>query len=491
MSGCHLIVRRRLLELMAERWSRRVVCIVGGPGFGKSVLLAQAAEENRLDRRGTDVFVACGEADGSPASFLRRLGDALEHTGGSNGSTPIGPEAFLAEVARRWPGGVCVVIDDVHHLVATPDGARLVRRLVDGAPPSVHFALAGRTGASGLGGLRANDEVLDIGEDELRLCSTEREELARRWNTCPAALASTGGWPAMAAVAASCGLDRARDYQRDVLHQHLDDRHRRLLSVAAAVGPSDVTLLRSALGDATLGEDEVDRLARLPLVARRDGALIVHGAWNDVVDGALGATDRRDAVARAAAVLIDRREYDRARQLCADHGLWDDAGRVLRACCARGHADVRSDVLVRWLDELPPDRWDHIDGLLLRGLVGRLRDPFSPRTAAVLEQAVERHRAEGDVVGEVAAINELAFVLRNQGRGGEVMGLVVRAAELHAAGHRGVEGLLAMARSVCAELAGDTRGIVDALDAAAGRGPQPGLAGHVRVPADHRSPHQR
>ena len=468
MSGCRLMVRRRLLELMAERWSRRVVCIVGGPGFGKSVLLAQAAEENRIDRRGTDLFVACGDADGSPASFLRRLGDAVERTGGGNGSTPIGPEPFLAELARRWPGGTCVVIDDVHHLVATSDGARLLRRLIDVAPPSVHFTLAGRRGAPGLGGLRANDELLDIGEDELRLCPTERAELARRWSTHPATLASTGGWPAMAAIAASCGLDRAREYQRDVLHQHLDGRHRRLLAVAAALGPSDLTLLRSALRDVTLGDDEVDRLADLPLVARRDGALIVHEAWYDVVGGALGATDRRDAVARAAAVLSDRREYDRGRQLCADHGLWDDAGRVLRACCARGHADVRSDVLVRWLDELPPERWDDNDGLLLRGIVGRLRDPFSTRTAAVLEQAVERHRAEGDVVGEVAAINELAFVLRNQGRGGEVMGLVVRAAELHAAGHRGVEGLLAMARSVCAEMAGDVRGIVDALDAAPG-----------------------
>ena len=136
---------------------------------------------------------------------------------------------------------------------------------------------------------------------------------------------------------------------------------------------------------------------------------------------------------------------------------------MVRACCRRGHPDVRPDVLVRWRDVLPADRWDGADGLLLRGLVGRVVDPFGPGTADVLERAVAVHRSLGDVTGEVVAINELAFVLRNQGRGQEVIALVLRAAEIAAAGHPGVEGLLAMARSVCAELAGDVQGMLDAL----------------------------
>lgn len=118
MSDCRLLVRRRLLELMAERWTRRVVCVVAGPGFGKSVLLAQAAHENRLDPRGAELTVVCDERDGSPASFLGRVAVELERIDGCRGPISIGPEPLLAELARRWPRGVCLAVDDVHHMTA-------------------------------------------------------------------------------------------------------------------------------------------------------------------------------------------------------------------------------------------------------------------------------------------------------------------------------------------------------------------------------------
>ena len=44
-----VIVRRlQPLEVVGQRWARRAVTVVAGPGFGKSELLAQAVAENRL-----------------------------------------------------------------------------------------------------------------------------------------------------------------------------------------------------------------------------------------------------------------------------------------------------------------------------------------------------------------------------------------------------------------------------------------------------------
>lgn len=444
MSDCHLLVRARLLELMAERWTRKVVCVVAGSGFGKSVLLAQAARENRLAPRGVELTVAGPDGDGSAASWLDRLRPHVQQAADTD---------------------VCVVVDDVDDLTATDDGARQLASLVRSTPSSVHFVLAGRSAPPGLAALRAGGEVRDVGEDELAMGDAELRELARLHGVDPSPLAVSRGWPAVASVAAACGTDRAREHVVETLREQIDDRQRRLLAIAAMIGPCDRQLLEAAIGGGSIGDGELDELTRLPLVLRRDGALVVHEIWHDELERAVGDDERRAVVSRAAIALADRGEYEPSHRLCVDHQLWDDAARVLRASCARGYPEVRSDVLVSWLDALPPERWEDAHGLLLRGLVGRVLDPFGAGTAEVLERAMAVQRARGDVIGEIAAINELAFVLRNQGRAGEVAALVARAIELRTAGHPGVDGLLAIARSVCAELAGDAVGVLDPLDA--------------------------
>ena len=464
MADCRLLLRSRLLELAGERWTRRVVTLVAGPGFGKSVLLAQMSGENRLAPRGAELVVSCAGSDGSPAAFLSRLADALDHAVGaaSGGPALIGPGALLAELARRWPLGICVVVDDAHHVTATVEGARLLTQLVTEAPPPVHFVVASRRPVKGLAALRARGEVLDLGERELALSSAELHELAAAHGADPEAIARSGGWPAVACVSAAYGIDSAGEYVWEAVLEHLDERHRRVLAVAAAVGPCDRELLRAAVGSGN--DDDFELLAELPLVTARDGELIAHDLWRRAVQASLDDDERRDAVARAAAVLARRGDYDRARRLCTSQELWLDAALVLRASCSHGHPEVGPNVLSAWLDALPPDRFEEPHGLLLRGLVARISDPFGPSTTALLERAAYELRAAGDVTGEITMINELAYVLRIQGRSAELPALVVRAAELQATGHPGADGLVAMARSVCAEMTGDVTGMLAPLD---------------------------
>ncbi len=465
MADCRLLMRPRLLELAGERWARRVVTLVAGPGFGKSVLLAQLSAENRLAPRGAELVVACSGSDGSPAAFLGRLTEALDQAVSTSPATspaPISLGALLCELARRWPLGVCVMVDDAHHITATADGGRMLSQLITEAPLPVHFVLASRRPVKGLASLRARGEVLDVGERELALSSAELQELATIHGTDLDVIARSGGWPAVACVSAAYGIDSAGDYVWETVLEHLDERHRRVLAVATAVGPCDRELLRAAVDAGDEGDFEL--LAELPLVTARDGELIVHDLWRRTVQGALTDDDRRDAVARAAAALVRRGDYDRARRLCASHELWLEAIHVLRACCRHGYPEVRPHVLTAWLDALPPERREEPDGLFLRGLVARINDPFGPSTTDLLERAADELRAVGDTTGEITMINELAYVLRIQGRSAELPALVARAAELQAVGHPGADGLVAIARSVCAEMIGDVPAMLAPLD---------------------------
>src|SRR3954449_1471188 len=123
------MLRPRLLELMAARWCRRVVVVVAGPGFGKSILLTQAAVENDLAPRGVDVMVRCTEADAEPGHLTRRIAEVIGVEEATERSTLL-PEHLFAELSRRWPLGVCLMLDDAHLAASTIDGARILARLV-------------------------------------------------------------------------------------------------------------------------------------------------------------------------------------------------------------------------------------------------------------------------------------------------------------------------------------------------------------------------
>lgn len=463
------LVRPRLLELAGARWSHRVTVIVAGPGFGKSTLLAQLSAEHRLSPRGTEVLVACAPGDADPRALTARLLAAVPDHRPNRRQPPLPPSPadVLAELAARWPLGVCVVLDDVHHVAATADGARLLATLLRDAPPPVRFVLASRHPVRGLGALRARGDVLELDDTDLALTPLEAEELAAAHGADPAAVIPWRHWPAVAAIVAAYGIHGVGDYVWDAVLEHLDDRQRRVLAAAAALGPCPTPVLAHATGEPP---DVADALAGLPLVARVDGQLVVHDLLHDALRTTLTDDERHGIVGRAIDALVDEVDaahLERAHRLATAHRRWDDVARVVRACCRGGHPLVSTATLTRWLDALPADRHDEPEGLLLRSLLGRALEPFAATTADLLGRAAAVHRALGDADGEVAAINELAYVLRIQGRGADLPALIARAGELQAAGHHGLDALLAMGGSVWAELTGDAAGVVTALDVVA------------------------
>jgi DNA-binding SARP family transcriptional activator len=368
-------------------------------------------------------------------------------------------EWLLGRIARRWPLGACLILDDAHLA-----DAATVAELVGEAPEQVHLVLLTHHRLAGLARARAEGEVLEVGEEELRFGDDELAGLAALHGVAPEVVGAVDGWPAGASMAASYGVRGAEEYLFETVGCRLDAEHRRLLGIALAIGGGDGELLREAAGDGAL--DPAAALSGLPLVRRTAaGELVVHDLWQGLVGADLTPTELDAAVHRAVMILLARAQFDRAFRLCAGRRDWDGTTDVLRAVCRRGHANVALDVAESWLSSLPPQRRERPGGLLLRGLVGRIHDPFGAATVDVLERAVAGFTAAGDVAGQVAAGVELVYVLRNQGRTEGIVDFVARAVELDEQGHPEAAGPAAVGRALVAELNGDDAGMVALLEA--------------------------
>jgi len=437
--GAPIITRPRLIEHLSQRWSRRVTSIVAGPGFGKSILLAQAMRENEVAPRGDDVLIECTTADRSSQHFLERVAMGISALG-----------------CARPAEHLCVIVDDVDHAVSSPGGSRALLHLIEVVPANIHFVLVGRCPVRGLAHLRAAGEVLELGDGELAFSDDEAAEFAAARDLDAARLAVTGGWPAVASVAATRGITGVIAFLWESVLDHLTADERTVLAIALTIGPCDAALLAAATGRDPAEVVEIVR--RVPLVGGIDhDQIVVHEVWARAVDEMLTVEGRLAAVGCAIHELITRRDHVAAFRLCAQHGLWSDAARVINASCDRGFLDVSPSELHAWLQRLPFDRWETPEGLLLRGLVGCFHDAFRASTLDCLERAGAAFRQVGHVGSEIAAISALAYVSRNQGNSDALPAMIRRVVELDALGDRTVAGLMALVRSFIAEFAGDDR----------------------------------
>jgi LuxR family transcriptional regulator, maltose regulon positive regulatory protein len=209
------VARPRLLDLLAPGKLRPVVSVVAPPGFGKTTLLAQWAEQGGQ----AFAWVSVEEPDNDPKVLLSYIAAAL------NSVAPIGDEVFaaLASPGSSVPGTVVprlaaafsalavpvvLVLDDVH-VLHNREGRAALSTLADHVPPGSHLVLAGRAQPPlRLTRLRAEARLTEIGPADLVLSRAEAGALLR---AAGAALGEyevaelhrrTEGWPAALYLAA-------------------------------------------------------------------------------------------------------------------------------------------------------------------------------------------------------------------------------------------------------------------------------------------------
>jgi ATP/maltotriose-dependent transcriptional regulator MalT len=375
------LTRPRLLRALLGRWEHRVTLVVGGPGMGKTTLLAQAVAENRLAPRGEDVWIGLDNGDANGVVLARDLMAAVSAEGGDRAASMVAattdeapdPATVADAVWRRAPTAACLVVDDVHWLTPGSCGAMWLTAVVDALPANGHVLLASRwTPAVPLARLATQSAVLRLAEDDLRFSDDELAEFAARRGVAIGRFDDTGGWPAMAELAASVGHDMAGDYLWEELLEPLGPERRRALALLSDLGGADDGLAGAALGapvDLALALDGV------PLVAHGAGGWRVpHPLWHDVPALALADDERVATRRRAVDHLVAKHRYDEAMTLAHEAGLVDVMPGILRAACIGPHRPPGRQ-LQRWLADLPEPMRDTAGAALAAGVQAALLAP--------------------------------------------------------------------------------------------------------------------
>jgi LuxR family maltose regulon positive regulatory protein len=188
-AGPHELVQRfRLINSLEEESARSLVLLTAPAGYGKTIVLRQweAVSERAF------VWVTPDEDDRDPTSLAGSVALAMSGIGAHRGGR------------RR----VVVVLDDAHLIESTVLEA-VVPIVLGWLPPGSQLALASRCELPlGLGRMRADRRVQEVGVQELSMSPDEGAELLA-WAgldlDSPAAQAlvrHTGGWPVALELAA-------------------------------------------------------------------------------------------------------------------------------------------------------------------------------------------------------------------------------------------------------------------------------------------------
>jgi len=459
------VVRPRLLATLRGRWDRPVTAVIGGPGSGKSTLLGQAVTENRLDPQGHDLWVRCVESDAAASQFAGVLCAALGTEPPPGEDHDVLVDAIVEALLTHAPVATCIVIDDLHVIPDTSEGAALLGRLVTRLPATAHLVLCGRRKPPvPMARLVAHGEAVVVTEGDLVFTPDEVAAFADLRGVSATALAAVGPWPAIAELTASAGPSVVADYLWEEVLGRLAPERRRQLAALAAIGGGDRELVERATGAPA---DLEDLLADVPLMAVTvDGWIELHALWHDQLAGELSTQERRVVQRRAGQHLLATGDRLRAFRLLADAGAAEEVAALVLEVCGHVYLPVEPDVLAGWVpvlagldpaSELP-------ETTLLRGLLAKERTGELAAAQTLLEHACAAFTSRGDVVGEMACLVHLFSIGYSLDDSELVARTIGRATALADGGHPAAAAIAAIGRSAVADYFGDFREALRLID---------------------------
>ena len=327
-----MVPRKELLSRLETASDVPVVAVAAPPGYGKSTLLVQWAEQ---DAR-SFVWLSIDGRDNHPVVLLTYIAMALDRSEpidravfralaspGAPIMETVLPRLGSALSSRTLP--VVMVLDDAH-LLRNGECVDQVGVLVDHLPSGSQLAIAGR-GESPLplGRLRAEGRVVEIGTDDLAMDQSEAASLLRGADVevseahCAELNRRTEGWP-VALYLAALSLQMGGSGNGGIA---LDGDDRFL-----------VDYLQSVLLS-RLPAESVSFLTRTSVLERLSGPLC------DAVLDRTGSADLLESLERSNLLLIP---LDRRRRWYRYHHLFRE---LLRAKLDRGEAGAAGELLLR------------------------------------------------------------------------------------------------------------------------------------------------
>jgi len=442
------VMRARLLRDLALRFERPVTLVRASAGFGKTTLLAQAIEQNRIDPQGIDVYLRCRRQDADAAELARSIqracGSPELARGRGSDRADLDPAhaAVLDALTGLGPTEVALHLDDVHQLRAGSSGLALLASLLDDLAPNLHVVASGwRIGELRLSRLRAAGAVSEMGEHDLAFDDTEVEALRDRL----AALGARGSldadalgrWPALLVLDSRHGRPATLGFLRDEVLAVLARSH--------AQGPGDGHL--DALATLTLFDRVPERLVaalctsadvtgeclgELPLCELDERGWSMHPLWREALAPRLDPAARTDALRVGAGVLVESGELMAAFDAALDADDAPAVAAVLRQLIGQPMTSLQLDDLRRVAARLPTELTSSVDAALLDALCSLAGHDQAAATR--LEDVAARARLAADAGAESNALWRLLSVRPWFGAESGFAPLLRRARELAAGG---------------------------------------------------------
>ncbi|MDC8773536.1 LuxR C-terminal-related transcriptional regulator [Roseateles albus] len=211
------VERLRLLQRLDDGLQGKLTLLCAPAGFGKSTLLGtwvQACEY-------PSAWLSLDEGERDPDQFVAYLTASLRSISNDLGDGALAlaqarprpsPEAVLIHLINRLVmrrGRLVLVLDD-YQLASSPEVDALLAFLLDNMPAQLHLVVASReVPAIALARLRAEGQMNEVGQDELRFHAEETQQFLNQSmalelseGQVQALDARTEGWPAGLQMAA-------------------------------------------------------------------------------------------------------------------------------------------------------------------------------------------------------------------------------------------------------------------------------------------------
>ncbi|MFZ0668628.1 MAG: BTAD domain-containing putative transcriptional regulator [Acidimicrobiales bacterium] len=473
----HSTIRReRLLSEMRKRHGATVIALESAPGFGRTVLLDHALGEGPADPRDHDLIYRCVLGDDAPGRLATRILDVC--------GAQVSPEqaertvhesaqqiADALEAISANESQVALLIDDVDQ--SGDDGAALIESLVQRLGTRCHLVLSGRhLPRLGLPRLVANGKASLIGTEELAFRAEDLTQFAQEDLAPLFADPDLARWPALASLMLQRHADLMVAYIKETVIADLDPGVAKALAVLAAVGGLPNLLiegvLRAAIGDPEGRENSTDiasdaaAVMVLPLVRTQDGCW-PHPIWATATAELLSHLERDRAVLAKIRGLIDTvSTHDAGRQAIENRSSVGLAAVVRAALSTQPSrasvADLRTwaasgllpkeCIEQRWLEAVIAMQVGDPDGSGLRGLV----------------QVRQELESAKDDDAEVSVLLQLGTFARANSDVAMLGFLLERAASLADDGNPVARVLVVLGEAVAAQLRGDPREALAALE---------------------------
>ena len=368
----------------------RLALVVGPPGYGKTVAVAGWLESRQIPR----AWLSLDTADNDLARFVRYFVAALRSVRpdagdatvalfgpGANPSLDLVGATLLEELAASDDAFV-FVLDD-YHVIGADGVHRLVRFLVDHAPPFAHLVVLAREDPPlPIARLRAHGRLVELRADDLRFTSAEAaafladsikggleggdlDRLVERtegWiaGLQLAAISLQGRPDPSGAVAAFHGSQRfVFDYLADEVLAGLDKDLRTFL-LQTSIAQRFTAELCSELTDREDAEAILERAERANLflvpLDRERRWYRYHHLFADYLRSQLGDEERRDMHERAAGYFARAGLVTEAIEHALAAGSTERAFRLVERVARPAFEAGELATLLGWLEALPAER---------------------------------------------------------------------------------------------------------------------------------------